>query len=191
MISDSHIVPMALMRWASESWVSGFLHQSGIGLTSMVDADPNQRISDLGSRMLHLAAMSPHRPSKEVTSEVIEFLLSKRDADPNIADDYGRTPLTLFITQGVNTWRSDDQYGADILSLFFAHGADANVYFMPDFVHLAGCKQWTLAHHLNDQYHAGGELPLRMREILEPRLDRNLVDSAGRSAARAQLVLDV
>ena len=133
----------------------------------------------------------PDRPSTEVTKDVMEFLLAKRGADPNIADDYGRTPLILFITQGVNAWRNNEQYGVDILSLLFHFGADANMYFTPDFVEMAGCKQWTLAHHLNDPFHGRTELPLKMRKILEPRMNRNLFDSSGRSAVRSQLVLDV
>lgn len=188
---DDRVVPLALMQWASEDWVSHFLEEAGIPLTAVLEADPDMRISALGSRMLHLAAMSPARPSKGVTKAVVEFLLRERRADPNVADDYGRTPLTLFVTSARSAWRNDDAYGCEVLSVLFEHGADANVLFTPDYVHLAQCQKWTLAHHLSDEYHGSTALPSGMREILEARLDRQIRDSAGRTAELVQLELPV
>lgn len=185
-------VPLVLMRWANADWVSDFPEDSDDSLPSLLlHGDPNQRISELGSRMLHLAAMSPHRPSAEVTKAVIEFLLTKRQADPNAADDYGRTPLSVFITSGCMSWRDEPEYGCAILELFFAHGADANVLFTPDFVGGAGCSKWTIAHHVIDKYHGRNALPLAMRQILNAHTDFSICDSAGRKPERLQLTLDI
>lgn len=190
-MSNDRVIPIALMQWANEEWVSHFWEEAGLPLTAILDADPNVRVSALGSRMLHLAAMSPQRPSKEVTKAVMEFLLRERGADPNIADDYGRTPLTLFVTSAKSAWRWDDKYGCEVLSLLFEHGADANVQFAPDFMHIAECDRWTLAHHLSDSYHGATKLPSGMRELLEPRMDRSIRDSAGRNAELVQFELPV
>lgn len=187
----NNVVPLEIMQWANEDWVSGFLKNSSIPLAEMLAADPDQRVSELGSRMLHLATMSPHRPSKAVTKAVIRFLLVERNADVNVADDYGRTPLTHFITGGVLGWRGDEQFGCEVLELLLCHGADANVLFTPDYVDLAGCGKWTLAHMLNKQSPSYSELPLRMRQILEPHFDRSICDSSGRNAERTQHELEV
>ena len=188
---NTNVIPLDIMRWANEEWVSRFTNEAGTPISSLLTADPNQRVSDLGSRMLHLATMSPHRPSKAVTKAVIKFLLVDRNADVNVADDYGRTPLTHFITGGVLGWRDDEQFGCEVLELLLAHGADANALFTPDYVDLAGCGKWTLAHFLNKQRLACSELPIRMRQILEPHFDRSICDSAGRNAERTQLELEV
>lgn len=185
---DTNVIPLDIMRWANEEWVSGFTNEAGSPISSMLTGDPNQRVSDLGSRMLHLATMSPHRPSTDVTKAVIKFLLVERKANVNVADDYGRTPLTHFITGGVLGWRDDEQFGCDVLELLLEHGADANVLFTPDYVCLAGCNKWTLAHFLNSERI---EVTLRMRQILEPYFDRSICDSAGRNAMRTQLELEV
>jgi len=190
-VETKQVVPLTLMRWASEEWVARLLQEAGISLTAVLDIDPNQRISSLGSRMLHLVAMSPHRPSEDVTLEVMKFLLNERGGDPNVPDDYGRTPLILFISRARNSWSENEQFGVDVLSLLFAHGADANVYFTPDVVHVAGCAKWTLAHHLNDRYHGNPPLPPRMRQLLEAKLDRTLPDSEGRTGEVSQFMLDV
>lgn len=188
---SNNVVPLEIMQWANEDWVSSFLKGSGIHLSGVLLADPDQRVSELGSRMLHLATMCPHRPSTGATKAVIKFLLEERNADVNVADDYGRTPLTHFVTGGALGWRGDEQYGCDVLEMLLAHGADANVLFTPDFVGLAGCEKWTLAHFLNNEGFGRSELPLRMRQILEPHFDRSVCDSAGRNAERTQLVLEV
>ncbi|WP_408601813.1 ankyrin repeat domain-containing protein [Pseudomonas sp. PLMAX] len=188
---NTNVIPLDIMRWANEEWVSRFTNEAGTPISSMLTADPNQRVSDLGSRMLHLATMCPHRPSKEVTKSVIRYLLVERNADVNVVDDYGRTPLTHFVTGGQLGWRGDEQFGCDVLELLLAHGADANALFTPDFVGLAGCDKWTLAHFLNNEGFGRSELPLRMRQILEPHFDRSICDSAGRNAERTQLVLEV
>lgn len=188
---STNVVPLDLMRWANEDWVSNFTNEAGTPISSLLYADPDQRVSDLGSRMLHLATMSPHRPSKEVTKAVIQFLLVERHADVNVADDYGRTPLTHFITGGAQAWRGDEQYGCEVLEVLLAHGADANALFTPDYVSLAGCEKWTLAHYLNKERFRYSELPLRMRQILELHFDRSICDSAGRNAERTQLELEV
>lgn len=187
----SNIIPLQLMQWATEGWVSRFFVDSGIQPTSMLTTNPDQRLSELGSRMLHLATMSPHRPSTAVTKAVIEFLLVERKANVNIADDYGRTPLTHFIMSGGHCWRDDEQFGCEVLQLLLAHGADANALFTPDFVGLAGCEKWTLAHALNNEGFRRSDLPLSMRQILEPHFHRSACDSAGRNAERQQLVLEV
>lgn len=183
--AGARIIPFAVMQWATEAWVSEFLADAGMSLTAVLAAEPGQRLSPIGSRLLHLAAMSPQRPSTAATRSVMEFLLIERAADPNIADDYGRTPLTMFVTQGTDAWRRDPDFGEAILSLLFAHGADANVYFTPDFVHLAGCEKWTLAHHLNAGHNRMPDLPPGMKALLDQHLDRKLVDSAGRPATAA------
>lgn len=188
---NSNVIPLDIMRWANEEWVSRFTNEAGTPIALMLNADPNQRVSDLGSRMLHLATMCPHRPSKEVTKTVIKFLLVERKADVNVADDYGRTPLTHFVTGGVLGWREDEQFGCDVLELLLEHGADANALFTPDFVDIAGSGKWTLAHFLNNEGFGRSELPLRMRQILEPHFDRSICDSAGRRSERTQLVLVV
>ncbi|MEX3555972.1 MAG: hypothetical protein VB131_05070 [Burkholderia gladioli] len=190
-MSNSPVVPLALMQWADEEWVSRFWKEAGLSRKAILDADPNVRVSPLGSRMLHLASMCPDRPSKAVTKTVMEFLLRERGADPNIADDYGRTPLTLFVTSAKTAWRWDDEYGCEVLSLLFEHGADANVQFAPDFVHIAECDRWTLAHHLRDDYHGATKLPRGMREMLEAKMDRSIRDSAGRTAELVQSELPV
>ncbi|KVV07323.1 hypothetical protein [Burkholderia ubonensis] len=190
-MSNDRVVPIALMQWANEEWVSRFWEEAGLPMTAILEADPNVRVSALGSRMLHLTAMSPQRPSKEVAKTVMGFLLRERGADPNIADDYGRTPLTLFVTSATGAWRGDDEYGCEVLSLLFEHGADANVQFTPDFVHIAQCGRWTLAHHLSDDYHGSTKLPRGMRDMLEARLDRSIPNSAGRTAELVQFELPV
>jgi len=192
-LKTNNVFRLALLRWASDDWVSGLLRRAGMSRAAMLTTKPDMRVSELGSRMLHLAAMSPERPSKAITKGVMEFLLAERQANPNAADDYGRTPLTLFITSGINAWLRDEQYGCEVLSLMFEHGADANVYFTPDFVEMAGCGKWTLAHHLADEFHGRGAsaMPVAMRRILESRMDRRLPDSAGRSAERMQAILDL
>ncbi|HEP6431462.1 TPA: hypothetical protein VDB83_005794 [Burkholderia cenocepacia] len=190
-MSINPVVPLALMQWADEEWVSRFWNEAGLSRKAVLDADPNARVSPLGSRMLHLAAMCPDRPSKAVTKTVMEFLLNERGADPNVADDYGRTPLTLFITSATTAWRWDDEYGCEIMSLLFEHDADANVQFVPDFLHIANCNRWTLAHHLSDTYHGATKLPPGMQELLEARIDRSIRDSAGRTAELIQLELPV
>jgi hypothetical protein len=190
---NSQVIPLSLMQWATDEWVSRFFEDSALRPASMLDIDPNRPLSKLGSRMLHLAAMSPDKPTKEVTAEVTRFLLVERRADPNVPDNYGRTPLTLFVTQGGRFWTEDDDYGCGVVSLLFEHGADANVFFAPNFVDLAGCEKWTLAHHLNDEHHGGSgwPMPLRMRQLLESHLDRSLCDSVGRAAEFRQLPLAI
>jgi len=179
-------IPLSLMRWTTESWVSRFISPNAI-----FEIDPNQAVSELGSRMLHLAAMSPHRPSKSVTTEVMQYLLAERRADPNVPDIYGRTPLTFFITQAGNQWSMDEDYGCQVLSLLFDFGANANVLFTPDFVSIAGCEKWTLSHHLTCDRTAPSlwPMPVRMRDLLESRLDWTVPDSAGRTAERRQFQL--
>jgi hypothetical protein len=109
-----------------------------------------------------------------------------------VPDNYGRTPLTFFVTQAGRLWSRDDDYGYSVLSLLFDYGANANVLFTPNFVHIAECEKWTLAHHLTDEYHGRGwPMPVRMRELLESRLDWTLRDSAGRTAERRQLLLAI
>ncbi|TET01581.1 hypothetical protein [Burkholderia cepacia] len=185
-------VPLPLMKWATEEWVSTFFVRSGLGPSAMLEMDPNRPISELGSRMLHLAAMSPARPSTAVTTHVMRYLLVERGADPNVRDNCGRTPLTLFVTQAGRLWSSNDDYGYDVLSLLFDYGADANVLFTPDFIHIAECENWSLAHHLTDDYHGRGwPMPRRMRELLESRIDWTLRDSAGRTTQRRQLQLAI
>lgn len=190
------VIQLSLMRWTTEEWVGRFFEACGLNASSILHMDPNQPISELGSRMLHLAAMSPYRPSTDITTDVMRYLLAERGADPNVPDNYGRTPLTFFITSAGRLWSSageaDEDYGFRVLSLLFDHGADANVLFTPAFVHLAGCEKWTLAHHLVDDNHGGcWPMPPRMRELLESRLDWTLRDSSGRTAQRRQALLAI
>ena len=144
----NNVIPISLMAWANEEWVSSFFVDSGLRSEAILNMDVNQPICALGSTMLHLAAMTPDRPSKTITTDVMRYLLSERGADPNIPDNYGRTPLTLFITSAGHLWSRDDDYGYEVLLLLLEYGANANVLFTPDFVHIAGCAKWTLAHHL-------------------------------------------
>lgn len=184
----NRVIPIALMKWAKEEWVSTFFEWAGVRAGRIFEVDVNQPISELGSRMLHLAAMTPNRPSTDVTTEVMRFLLAECGADSNVADNYGRTALTFFVTGAGHLWSCDDDYGYSVLSLLFEHGADANVLFTPDFVHIAGCEKWTLAHHLtNDRSRRYWPMPMRMRRLLERHLDWTVPDSAGRPAECSQL----
>ena len=181
---DNSVIPLQVMQWAKDEWVSRFLIKAGIQLTSMLTADPDVRLSHLGSRMLHLATMSPHRPSTAVTKTVIEFLIVERKANVNTADDYGRTPLSHFIMSGAMSWHENESFGCEVLELLLSHGADANALFTPDLPDIVGCDKWTLAHALNYVCARQGELPLSMREILEPYFDRSICDSTGRNSQR-------
>lgn len=170
----------ALADWAYEPWVAGFLQESPTPMDGLTRADPDRRISPLGSRSLHLATMSVHRPYLDATVEVVRYLLVERGANPNLPDDHGRTPLIMFLTHGSSAWRENDALGCWVLDLFLEHGADVNVLFAPDFKHIAQCGRWTLAHHLADAHHGATRLPPGLRARLEPRLDRSIRDSAGR-----------
>lgn len=184
---SNSVFPLQVMQWAKDEWVSRFLADAGIQMTSILTADPDIRLSDLGSRMLHLATMSPHRPSTAVTMAVIEFLIVERKASVNLADEYGRTPLSHFILSGDMSWRENEAFGCDVLNLLLSHGADANALFTPDLPDIVGCDKWTLAHALNDVCARQGELPLSMSKILEPYFDRSICDSSGRNSQRLVL----
>lgn len=182
-ISEKGVVPLDVMRWANESWVAKCLKEGDVVMSGLLNIDPDMRITSLGSRMLHLAAMSPNRPTKEITKAVMNFLLDDMHADPNVTDDYGRTPLTLFITLASSAWRNDDIYGNDILLLMLAHGADVNVLFTPDYRHVARCEKWALIHHLNDPVHGHSKLPPMMQRTFESNVDYNVCDSSGLTAS--------
>ncbi|MBO9878476.1 ankyrin repeat domain-containing protein, partial [Xanthomonas sp. D-99] len=100
-----------------------------------------------------------------VDQTFLRFLLEDLNADPNVGDDYGRTPLSLFITAGAMSWRSDDEFGSAVIELLFAHGACADVQFTPDYVHIAGRAKWSIMDHLNDRFHGHSQLPPRMKAI--------------------------
>ena len=173
------VTPHYVMRWANDSWVAKCLKEGNIIMSELLNIDPNMRITNIGSRILHLAAMSPNRPTKEITKAVMRFLLDDMRADPNVADDYGRTPLTLFITSASSSWRNDDIYGNDILLLMLAHGANVNALFTPDYKHVANCEKWALIHQLNDPVHCHTELPPMMKRTIESNVDYNVCDSNG------------
>lgn len=180
-MKDNNVLPLAIAQWANEGWVKDCLRQGGLKPSDVLNLNPNHPITSIGSTLLHLTAICPHRPSKEVSRAAMRFLLEERGADPNIADKYGRTPLVDFmLSPGI--WSADPDYGKGGLQLLLSHGADANVLFMPHFVGIAGCERWRLIHHFTYAAELWGAhaVPPEMMKLLSQHWDAALPDSRGR-----------
>lgn len=192
-LMESRQGPMSLLNWTEENEIAERFAKAGLNPLSIFNIDPDTSVTAERSRMLHLAAMHPSRPSKEVIEQVFKYLLEERRADPNVPDNYGHTALTLFLILGCYVWTNDDAFGCRILSLLLHYGADVNVPFTPGSIAVAGCDKWTLAHDLNHENFGRKRhrMPVGMREILEPLIDWTARDSAGRIANRGQLLLDL
>lgn len=178
---NNNVLPLAIAQWANEAWVKDCLKQGGLKPSDVANLDPNRPITSIGSTLLHLTTISPHRPSKEVSRLAMRFFLEERGADPNIADEYGRTPLVSFLLSPIS-WYDDPNYGVDGLQLLFRHGANANVLFTPDFAGIAGCERWGLIHHCIHAAALWGArtVPLEMMELLNQHWDTSLPDCRGR-----------
>ena len=180
-MTDDNILPLEIARWANEAWVKDCLSQGGLKPSDVMDLDPNRPITSIGSTLLHLTAICPHRPSKEVSRIAMRFFLEQRGADPNTADEYGRTPLVSFLLSPIS-WYDDPSYGVDGLQLLFRHGADANVLFTPDFVGIAECEHWRLVHHCIYAAALWGArtVPPEMMKLLSQHWNAALPDGRGR-----------
>lgn len=184
---------MSLLNWTEEDRIAERFAKAELNPLSIFNIDPDTSVTAEGSRMLHLAAMHPSSPSKEVVEQVFEYLLGERRADPNVPDNYGHTAVTLFLILGCYVWTDDDVFGCRVLSLLLHYGADVNVSFTPGSTAVAGCDKWSLAHDLNHEHFGRRRhrMPVGMRKILEPLIDWTARDSAGRIADRGQLLLEI
>ncbi len=119
----------------------------------------------------------------------MRFFLEERGANPNIADEYGRTPLVSFMLSP-RSWHADPGYGVEGLQLLLRHGATANVLFTPEFVGIAGCERWRLIHHCTYASALWGahKVPPEMMETLSQYWDTALPDGGGRRLQDYQLI---
>lgn len=174
-------IPLAVRVWSSDDWVQRCISESGKTFKELVQTDINQSVTSLGSSLLNIACICMARPSFDVSSEVVLWLLSQ-GANPNVPDQYGRTALTNLVTSSCSSLRTNPVIGLKLLGALFEHGADPDVLFTPDYVSLAGCKKWTLAHHMNNVHHGNLDkrLPKMLVKILYEKMSFSVADSEGR-----------
>lgn len=117
---------------AGTRWVHEHLEIWGIHPRDLLVGNPSRGITPVGSTFLHLLVVSPfpYRRGESETLKVMRYLLSERNADPNVKDKNGRTPIVDFI-YSAPSWAEDPDFGIDVLKLFLEFGADVNVTFPP------------------------------------------------------------
>lgn len=172
------VVPIELLQWSKDDWVSDCISGSGKSLLTIINDDIDMPITPMGSTLLHLATMTAHRPSVSVALKVIDVLL-ELGANPNAKDYYHRTPLTHFITQSSSVLHHNEKLAVPTLELLLNKG-DGNTLFTPD---LRKCEdhKWTLAHDLLDFKHGKRRwsLPKSAIKLLNMKLDFSIPDSTG------------
>lgn len=154
----------------------------------IIENDINMKVTDTGGTLLHLAMWHAPVPNIKDLEKIIKFLVNNCGADVNAPDDYGRTPLTLFMAHGTAAWSdhpyyagSDPAFGVNTLKFFLDKGGNLDVLYTPDFISKAGCEKWRLIHECTygiiKEY-----LTSPMLKILSSAWNPKLPDSSGRIA---------
>jgi hypothetical protein len=187
-----NIIPIVLVKWSQDDWVSHCISESHLSLSEILRADINLSLTSTGSSLLHLATLCAAKPSARIASQAIHSLL-KLGANPNKKDHYDRTPLTNLVTQSSSVLHNHEDIGVTVLHALLNHHGDANALFTPDFLCHAGCEKWTLAHDLQHAHHglARWKLPNSILTILNTAFDFETLDSSLRSPKLKQLPLAV
>jgi len=109
-------------------------------------------------------------------------VLQKPDVDINAQDKYGRTPLVNFM-YCARIWQANVDYSISGLKLLLENGANPDLLFTPQFVHLAKCQQWALIHHCHHAHTLFGVygIPTEMTSLLNQYWNFDMKDSAGRT----------
>lgn len=183
------VLPFEIAQWVNEEWVSGRLLDNGISAAELHLIDPSKPFGDIGSSLISWAAKSPHRPGLEVTREVIRFFLEERHCDPNVPDNYGRTPLVQFV-KAHYWWMDNLEHGLGVIRMLLKHGADANALFTPDYPGEVKADQWRLAHHCMYSHilDMSRAVPEPVVELLSKHWDVSLKDSENRGIAEYEAI---
>lgn len=184
----SNIFPFYVAKWINDDWVARCIAESGKTFADIVTEDINQPITRLGNTLLNIACLCLDRPSRSVTKDTVLWLLSC-GASPNVADEYGRTALINMVTQSPSALRQDQSSAICLIRAMFEHKADPDVLFTPDYVSMAGCAKWTLAHHMDNVHHnnLNQRLPEPVVTLLHNHMSFNVADSEGRLPVRPSL----
>ena len=188
----SLIIPIDVLRWIATERMVPFMKARGHSIVSVLNQGIDTPLTDLGSTLLHFASMQVGYLPDDMRQVIMRFLIEDCSANVNVPDIYGRTPLTMFIADGIYAWcphpwypNGSVSYGIEVLDLMFAHGANANVLYTPDYIALSGCKKWRLVHEC-EYGRIKPYLPTEIKAVLAAQWDKALPDSNGRIVGQEQ-----
>lgn len=169
-------------KWTNEDFIREIISDAGCSYLDWNNLQPNKPLTDLGSTILHLLTLNPYTEDLSVSEDLICYVLQKPDVDINAQDKYGRTPLVNFM-YCARIWQANVDYSISGLKLLLENGANPDLLFTPQFVHLAKCQQWALIHHCHHAHTLFGVygIPTEMTSLLNQYWDFDMKDSAGRT----------
>lgn len=184
----SKVIPIQILQWSKDDWVSKCISESGLSIADIIAKNINMNITGTGSTLLHLVTMSAHRPSTIIANHALKALL-ELGADPNAQDFYGRTPLTNLITHSPSVLYQHEDIGFEMFNALMEKNADPNIMFTPDYLCYSNCKLWTLAHDLQNRHHGLRRWPIpnQILTVLNQKLDFSKPNSEGKAPELKQL----